>query len=198
MTGGAPDFPEQLEALPPEERAVTETFGWQPANWGSAFVAGGAWMGVTDKTLGAQGLAVVGAIIAAGIGLVFWEIRRRAHPTSVVAKAGRLGIYRKRRLDLVATLGQVTVQLVDGLNTVKILVGLGIWTAGAAALAAIAERPFDQAVAGWMTLVLVSSGVSSFRTRHRCTELILPRSNGRGESVLLRRADGARVLGGET
>lgn len=190
----AGQFPERMELVASHDR-MHETFGWQFLNWGFGPAGVGVWLWLSSTSLTATEQAFAGALIAASVVMVGYEAWRRKGRLVLAVGEADIAAYRHGRLERTVPRADIVLYLPEGTNTVKILGGFGLVAAAAGILTLYAPSFADRLVAATICVVCVSSAVSSFRSRARCTTLLVPRGKRRNEWVVVSREGGVRILG---
>ena len=133
------------------------------------------------------------AVAVLGFTLVAWEVLRRRGRLVLYLEQDTVAVYRRGLLVDTCSAVDVGLYVPDRGNTVGIVIGLGFFVALAIVGVVFVESIAPRILSAWAAATLVGSVVSSLRTRHRHTLLILP-VVVRRSMVMVTPADGARLL----
>ena len=171
-------FPQSLGDAHPD-KVLVETYGWQFGTWGglcallACFVLASEYI---EKGPGGTEWLASGVVAAAGVAMLAYEVRRRSNRTALIIDGDRVGIYRRGRLDAQVSRGEIGCYRFEPMNTVEILIALGMFGVPAGILSLVAPLSIrDRVLAIAATLAIASAIASSIRTRHYCDIYLLPR-----------------------
>jgi hypothetical protein len=191
-------FPPSLDQVPESERAA-ESFGWMPALFGLAMVAGGIAMVQNPPRAGWQppSLAFLAALFLGGAGLLYLEFRRRSGRTALVRREGQIGVYRRGQLSATLSPGQVTRYHLRLTNTIQYLVFPVLMTG---MMLVLLVKPPPKTTGEEQALFLVGALAfgavlaSMVRTRLLLHHFLVPKRAKGQETVMLARYDSARAF----
>jgi hypothetical protein len=164
----------------PERHKVVETLGWQPGIWGTFFIAAACLLILpARRPLISLEWQMAGGSALIGVILVAYELRRRRNRTVLVREGANIKVFRKGRLDLTLTPGEITIVNADIVTMLKIGLPLGLSAAlfsaiGITGILKSGALTVDDLIILCLGLACGASLASAAWTRFTCSHLRVP------------------------
>ncbi len=177
--------PEYLADVPRDKR-LYQQFGWHPILFAitcSLFLP----LAFTEPKIGADRPYVVAGLVVFGGLFLFWEIYRRARAAALVRLPNGIGVYRKGKLDVVATPDSIRRYRLHWFNTLRFFLLPVILAVTFLAFYLQPDAPFLALVGGLLSLLSIASVAY---TRVMCVHYFIPRATGRRmQEIVLSRSN---------